>query len=81
MKNEDIIEKLKEAYKTVNGEELKGDLGLDADLRNDMGLSSVGMLYFVLVIETLFGIRFENVGIEDFKTLGDVVGYIKERVL
>ena len=36
------------------------------------------MLYTVIGIEEMFGIRFENVGMSDFKTLGDVVDYIEK---
>ena len=76
MKKEDIIDKLKEAYKTVIGDEYKGEITEATLLREDMGLSSVGMLYFVIVMENLFDVRFEGVGMEDFRTVGDVVSYI-----
>ena len=49
-------------------------------LVNDIGLSSVGVLYIVIAIEEFFGIRFENVGFADFKTIADVVNYIEEMV-
>ena len=80
MKEEEIIEKLGDAYKIVTGNELPDEgFALNTDLRTDMGLSSIGMLYYVIVIESIFSIRFENVGVEDFKTLGDVVNYIGEK--
>lgn len=64
---------------TVNGTELPTtDNPMETDLRTDMGLSSIGMLYFVIVIESVFPVRFESVGVEDFITLGDVVRYIQE---
>ena len=34
------------------------------------------MLYTVIGIEEMFGIRFENVGFDDFRTVGDVIDYI-----
>lgn len=49
----------------------------DANLSTDMGITSVGMLYMVIAIEETFGIRFDNVGMNDFTTLGDVVNYIE----
>ncbi len=76
MRKEDITQKLKEAYKTVIGDEYKGEITEETLLRDEMGLSSVGMLYFVIVLENLFDVRFEGVGMEDFCTVGDVVGYI-----
>jgi len=80
MKQEEIIEKLKEAHKIVNETEVPDNFKMDTDLKTDMGLSSIGMLYFVIVLENLFSIRFEGVGVEDFKTIGDVVRFIEKNV-
>lgn len=61
--------------------------GFDADsitedtrLVNDLGLSSVGVLYVVIAIEEFFNIRFDDVGFADFKTIGDVVNYIEKKL-
>ena len=51
-----------------------------ATLAGDLGLSSVGLLYVVIGIEEMFGIRFDDVGFSDFKTLGDVIDYIAKKV-
>lgn len=51
----------------------------DADLSTDIGLSSVGILYVVIAIEEFFGVRFDNVGFNDFKTIGNVLDYIEEK--
>ena len=51
-----------------------------ANLASDLGLSSVGVLYVVIGIEEMFGIRFDDVGFSDFKTLGDVIDYIAKKV-
>jgi len=52
----------------------------DSRLLEDFGLSSVGMLYMVIAIEETFDVRFENVSVTDFGTLGDVVTFIQERL-
>ena len=52
----------------------------DANLVNDLGLSSVGVLYVVIAIEEFFGIRFDDVGFADFKTVGDVINYIEKKL-
>ncbi|MBO5789946.1 MAG: acyl carrier protein [Clostridia bacterium] len=49
-------------------------------LVEDIGLSSVGVLYIVIAIEEFFDIRFDEVGFADFKTIGDVVDYIERKV-
>ena len=74
------MEKLREAYTIVNETEVPDDFTLETDLRTDIGLSSIGMLYFVIVIESLFDMKFEGVGVEDFKTIGDVVRFIEKNV-
>ena len=52
-------------------------LNEDSSLTVDVGLSSVGILYVVIAIEEFFNIRFDNVGFNDFKTVGDVIDYIE----
>ena len=51
-----------------------------ANLASDLGLSSVGVLYVVIGIEEMFGIRFDDVGFSDFETLSDVIDYIARKV-
>ena len=46
----------------------------------DFGFSSVSMLYMVIAIEEVFNIRFEDVGVSDFDTLGDVITYIEGKL-
>ena len=50
-----------------------------ANLVNDLGLTSVGVLYIVIAIEEFFNIRFDDVGFADFKTIGDVIDYIEKK--
>lgn len=52
----------------------------DMKLTTDFGLASVGMLYMVISIEETFDIRFDDVGVSDFETLGDVVDYIEGKL-
>lgn len=52
----------------------------DSLLIGDLGLNSVGMLYVVIAAEEMFGIRFEDVGMADFKCVRDVVDYIEARL-
>ena len=52
----------------------------EVSLANDLGLSSVGVLYVVIGIEEMFGIRFDDVGFSDFETLSDVIDYIQKKV-
>ncbi len=78
MTRQEIKEKLKEILVAADDRDpgKYDDCGDDARLMEDLGLSSVGMLYIVIAIEEEFGIRFDGVGASDFKTLGDVLDYI-----
>lgn len=57
-----------------------GSMNESSNLVTDLGLNSVGILYIVIAIEEEFSIEFENVGFNDFKTAGDVVDYIEEKL-
>ncbi len=46
-------------------------------LIDDLGLSSIGILYLVIAIEETFDIVFDNVGMSDFVTIGNVIDYIE----
>ena len=82
MERSEIIERLKEIL--LAEDDRKKDLiehcTEDMSLTEDLGLNSVAMLYMVIDIEESFNIRFENMGIGDFATLGEVVDYIGAKV-
>lgn len=63
-KNQSVIEKCDESTKLVT----------------DLGFNSVSVLYMVIAIEESFGIVFDNVSMNDFDTIGDVVSYIEARL-
>ena len=80
MNREEILNGLKEILRTIEGHD---DKVIDAateesNLKSDLGLNSIGMLYIMITIEEKFEISFEDSHIEDFKTLGDVISYIEE---
>ncbi len=79
MSRSEIIEKLKEVLAMVTGEEAGESITEDARLIEDIGLNSIGLLYIVVGVEEIFSIRFENVGVGDFVTVGDVVNYIESK--
>ena len=49
-------------------------------LVEDLGLTSVGMLYLVIVLEESFRIKFEDVGAATFSTVAKVIDYIEEKI-
>lgn len=75
----EILEKLSSVMEMT-----LGDTDIDisslteqSELVSDIGLDSVGILYLVVAIEEFFGVRYDDVGFGDFKTIGDVVDYIE----
>ena len=82
MNRQEIKAKLCEIMKlAMPSLELTDDtLNETANLATDLGLSSVGVLYVVIGIEEMFGIRFDDVGFSDFETLRDVIDYIEKKV-
>lgn len=82
MDKNEILEKLSGIFKLVMGENAADPAksGENANLVDDLGLNSVGILYLVIAIEESFGIRFDDVGTSDLKTVGQVVDYISTKV-
>ena len=82
MSRNEIIEKLKEIL--VSADERNADkidsINEQTDLQNDLGLTSVNMLYLIIATEEEFNIRFSGIGMSEFKTVGDVTGYIEEKL-
>ena len=82
MDRTEIIAKLSEIFKMVMGEAAADLKNCDenANLVDDLGLNSVGILYLVIAIEEFFNIRFDDVGTSDLKTVGQVADYIQNKV-
>lgn len=82
MSRTDILEQLKGILDAA------GDLGAGAaadatestKLLTELGLSSVSMLFLVIAVEEDFGIQFDDVGVSDFETVGDVIDYIERKL-
>ena len=78
MKREEIFQKLKELIKlanTTNPESIES-CSEESDLRGDLGLTSIGVLYLAISIEQTFDIRFEDASFDNFTKVKDVVDYI-----
>ena len=78
MNRNEILEKLKEILVAADerGSDLIDSLSEKTRLQDDLALSSVNMLYMMIATEEVFNIRFDDVGVGEFKTVGDVVTYI-----
>ena len=77
MSREQILEQLKGIFAMVNGEAGLEGLKEETKLVDELGLNSIGMLYMIIAIEETFSVRFENVGMNDFETVGGVIDFIE----
>ena len=82
MSREQIIEKLREILLAADdrNREVLANCTEGSHLTTDLGFTSVSLLYMVIAVEEEFGIRFDDVTVSDFDTLGDVVDYLAARV-
>ena len=62
------------------GSELVYKVSEQSRLTEDLGLSSVNMLYMIIATEEVFDIRFDDVGVNEFQTVGDVMDYIEGKL-
>lgn len=62
------------------GSELVDKVSEQSHLTEDLGLSSVNMLYMIIATEEVFDIRFDDVGVNEFQTVGDVMDYIEGKL-
>ena len=78
MNREEIFNKLKELIKLANSStpELIESCTEESDLRTDLGLTSIGVLYLAISIEQTFDIVFSDTAFDDFTKVKDVVDYI-----
>ena len=77
----EILEKLGEILESAGDAPEPGMKYSEKDrLATDLHLSSVGILFMVIAIEEAFDIQFEDVGVNDFETVGQVIDYIEEKM-
>ena len=62
------------------GSELVDKVSEQSRLTEDLGLSSVNMLYMIIATEEVFDIRFDDVGVNEFQTVGDVMDYLEGKL-
>ncbi len=82
MNRNEIIEKLKEIllFADDSSNDKIDSIGAETHLQNDLGLTSVNMLYLIIATEEEFGIRFTDIGMNEFGTVGDVADYIERKL-
>lgn len=75
------FQRLIKVFNTVFEDEVGADtVKLDADLRDGIGINSIGILYLAMAVEEEFGIKFTNEDFEGIRTVEDVVHCIEGKL-
>lgn len=74
------FDRLKKVFEAV----FDGDVDVNTvkesdDLREDVGINSIGMLYMAMAIEEEFGVKFTNDDFPSLKTVTDVIACIEAK--
>lgn len=82
LERKEILAKLKDIILMMDPtkKDIIDTINEDTRLIEDLGLASVSMLYMVVAIEETFKIEFDNLSVEDFKTVKDTIDYIEEKL-
>ncbi len=72
------IDELKETFTAVFNDELNiSDITESSNLRKDIGMTSIHLLYMAMVLEEKYHIQFTNADFEKLVTIGDVIAKIQ----
>ena len=82
LSRQEILEKLQEIMISINEKDQEKIEASTEETRlvEDIGLTSVGMLYLVIVLEESFQIKFDDVSTSTFDTVGKVIDYIEGKM-
>ena len=81
MTKEQVFDKLKEIFRLIvhNGVDVD-KIELSSNVRLDLGVNSVAMIYLALAIERDFNIDMHDVTYDTFATVNDVLEYVYGKV-
>lgn len=75
------FETLKSVFESVfEGEISTENLSLDSNLREDIGINSIGMLYMAMALEEQYSIKFSNDDFLNIATVKDVIDCIEGKL-
>ncbi|MCF0143373.1 MAG: acyl carrier protein [Parasporobacterium sp.] len=74
-----MLEKLKEIIAEIDEETDVTGVTEDSTLTEDVGMSSITILYMAVALEEKFGIDLKEFNMENIKTVGDVIREIEKQ--
>ena len=75
----ELLESLKEILHEIDEDIDVESITPESELINDIGMSSVTLLYMAVALEDNFGLDFTNANLNDFVTVGFVIDAIEEK--
>ena len=73
---DNTFEKLKRILERIMPDNDYSNINEESDIKNDLGLNSIGFLYLVLGIEEEFNVEIHNINADEFKNVKDVINYL-----
>lgn len=75
------FDRLKKVFSAVFEDEIDHSAITEkSNLRDDVGINSIGMLYMAMALEEEFGIKFANSDFENLNTVQDVINCIEAKL-
>ena len=75
----ETFSKLKEILERIMPDNDYSNITEESDIKNDLGLNSIGFLYLVLGIEEEFNVEIHNINADEFKKVKDVINYLDKK--
>ncbi|MBR6516886.1 MAG: acyl carrier protein [Bacilli bacterium] len=76
----EILDELKKIFTLVVNRNMDvSTIKMESKIVNDLGISSVGLIYLMVAIEETFDIDMSDASFDSFETVQDVVNYIYDK--
>ena len=76
----EILDELKKIFTLVVNRNMDvSTIKMESKIINDLGVSSVGLIYLMVAIEETFDIDMSDASFDSFETVQDVVNYIYDK--
>ena len=76
----DTLDRLIKLFQAVLEENVDiANVKPQSDLREDLGINSIGLLYMAMDVEDEFGIKFKNEDFASISTVADVIACIESK--
>lgn len=76
---DNTFDKLKEILERIMPDNDYSNITEESDIKQDLGLNSIGFLYLVLGIEEEFNVEIHNINADEFKKVKDVINYLDKK--